>query len=277
MVRRRNGFHRAVHPVANRRPMASVANASMGAPCAHVRRVTRAESRDTRAVAHHATRSRHSKSSRRPSPSRSLSSASMLRACDAPRVDGRCRAESRADDGSPGFFPAVRQTRIPIPSVLLWVDADEIVQGSSPTPLFYRKILPLMTSGAIAGVVVDSVGGSTGALYEAVMAVKEQALSSKLIVLVMDRTDVAAGAGVDGVVLRVDGLPVVLAKNQLGEGKVVAKVVRTGEAARRAAFEGAGMVVIDDAGMEGGADGSERQRLVEEVRRDQVSGGACRS
>ena len=158
--------------------------------------------------------------------------------------------------------------------MLLWVDADEIVQGSSPTPLFYRKILPLMTSGAIAGVVVDSVGGSTGALYEAVMAVKEQALSSKLIVLVMDRTDVAAGAGVDGVVLRVDGLPVVLAKNQLGEGKVVAKVVRTGEAARRAAFEGAGMVVIDDAGMEGGADGSERQRLVEEVRRDQVSGGS---
>ena len=108
------------------------------------------------------------------------------------------------------------------------MDADEIVQGSSPTPLFYREILPLMTSGAVAGVVVDSVGGSTGALYEAVMAVKEQSLSSKLIVLVMDRTDVAAGAGVDGVVLGLDGLPVVVAKNQLGEGKVVAKVVRDG-------------------------------------------------
>ena len=131
-----------------------------------------------------------------------------------------------------------------------------------------------MTSGAVAGVVVDSVGGSTGALYEAVMAVKEQSLSSKLIVLVMDRTDVAAGAGVDGVVLGLDGLPVVVAKNQLGEGKVVAKVVRTGEAARRAAFEGAGMVVIDDPGMSGGAAGSERQRLVEEVRRGQVSGGS---
>ena len=151
------------------------------------------------------------------------------------------------------------------------------MQGSSITHVFRREILPLMTSGVIAGVVVDSVGGSTGALYEAVMAVKEQAgqsLSRKLIVLVMDRTDVAAGAGIDGVVLGVDGLPVVVAKNQLGEGKVVGKVVGTGEAASRAASEGAGMLVVDDSGVENRGNEGARRRLVEEVRLGQVSGGS---
>ena len=268
--------HRTGHPVGIFDSMVSVHKVSI-APSAHVRWGTNAESQDTRAVARHDSL-RRLKSSRRPWRSRSLSSAFVLQSNYVSRVIGRCRAESRADDASPGFFPAVRQTRIPLSSVLLWVDAEEIVQGPSLTQLFHLEILPLMTSGVIAGVVVDSAGASTGALYEAVMAVKEQAsgqsLSSKLIVLVMDRTDVASGAGVDGVVLGVDGLPVVVAKNQLGEGKVVGKVVRTSEAASRAAVEGAGMVVIDDAGAQGGANGGERRRLVEEVRLGQVSGGS---
>lgn len=197
-----------------------------------------------------------------------------------------CAASGDGSRNSP-VFPSARQTRIPLSSVVLSVSADDVLNE----PSFYTLLDAAMQVQCLSGVLVrESADGKAASdLYTATMAVRAylsnpspssassttstMSTSSTTrvspLTFVWDRVDIAAATDADGVVLAANGLPVVVAKGQVGEGKVVGRVVGGAdgdavEEGRRVVAEGAGVVVVE---VGGGLD-------VGAVRRGQVSGSS---
>lgn len=138
-----------------------------------------------------------------------------------------------------GLLPAGRkQVRIEIPGILLEVESKDILQGQG-------VIEDILGYQNVTGIVVrETAELGTGELYSAVLALKD-AIGSKRMVLVEDRSDVAEAVGADGVMVSASGLPIVVAKNAMGSGALVGKVAQSGEDATKAAFEGAGLLVME--------------------------------
>ena len=132
-----------------------------------------------------------------------------------------------------------RQSRVEIPGILLEVESS-IVMGQGGV------VEDVIKDGYVTGVIVkETPGAGAGELYAAVVALKDMVGSSSLSVLVEDRSDVAEAAGASGVMVSSTGLPIVVAKGRLGQGALVGKVATGEEEARKASFEGAGLVVLD--------------------------------
>jgi small GTP-binding protein len=188
-------------------------------------------------------------------------------------TDGRHSVVSAAsnrdgeDRGAPQLFPAAKQVRIQLPSILLEVSCKEALNSTS-LYTFLDSSFGVNEGTVITGVMVkEGPDETTNELYTATMALKDylSRKTSKAILLVSDRSDVAEAAGADGVVLTGASLPVVVAKNQMGQGKVVGKIVESGEDAMGAAFDGSGLIVIENAG---------NTALLRAAREGQVSGSS---
>ena len=139
-----------------------------------------------------------------------------------------------------------RQVRVEIPGILLEVETEKIMKMMTES----EEILDIEGSlSCVTGVIVKgSAGLGAGDLYSAVMALREKLSGRNVMLMVEDRSDVAEASGADGVMVSARGLPIVVAKGGLGSGTVVGKVATSGQDATKAAFEGAGLVIMDASG-----------------------------
>lgn len=131
-----------------------------------------------------------------------------------------------------------KQARVRIPGIVLEMESLDVVAPDA-------GIEEVVEDGCVTGVIVkETPGAGAGELYAAVVALNES-IGSSVLVMVEDRSDVAEAAGAAGVMVSATGLPIVVAKGRLGQGALVGKVATQGEEAIKAAFEGAGLVVMD--------------------------------
>jgi small GTP-binding protein len=131
-----------------------------------------------------------------------------------------------------------KQSRVEIPGIILEVESSIVMERGG-------AVEDVVKDGYVTGVIVkETPGAGAGELYAAVVALQD-AVGSSVSVLVEDRSDVAEAAGASGVMVSATGLPIVVAKGRLGQGALVGKVATGGKDATQAAFEGAGLVVMD--------------------------------
>lgn len=133
-----------------------------------------------------------------------------------------------------------KQARVEIPGILLEIESSDVVVAALDT-----VVDAVVNDGYVTGVIVkETPGAGAGELYAAVVAVNN-AIGSSVPVMVEDRSDVAEAAGAAGVMVSATGLPIVVAKGRLGQGALVGKMATRGDEAVQAAFEGAGLLVMD--------------------------------
>ncbi len=182
----------------------------------------------------------------------------------------------------PSLFPSARQTRIPLPCLLLSVTTSDVAGLFASSSLSSSSSPSESLLAGVDGVVLVEGGG--GDLYGAGVTVREglNSLNTGKLMLVGERADVAGGVGADGVVLGRGGggLPVVGAKGWGGGGMVVGKVVDSREG-ERAAAEGAGVLFVEMGEGNGNGKGDSKggpsmslEDLVRGVRDTQISGSS---
>jgi hypothetical protein len=101
-----------------------------------------------------------------------------------------------------GIFPAgQRQARMELPALLVFLQAGALLDAEL-APQLLDQINDAVTAGATA-VVLDG-SDSAAALYEAAVKLKEL-LRGRAALLLLDRLDIAAAVGAEGVVLSPTG------------------------------------------------------------------------
>ena len=148
------------------------------------------------------------------------------------------------DDGKP-VFAAKSRRQVRIPGFVFAV-SPSLVNGDDADAL--ASLEAAVASGATAVILADDTGdATTRELFNAALALKES-LRGRAALLIADRTDIAASAECDGVVLSDDGVPVVVARKSLSSASgVVACGVKDEDAALIAAKEGADLILAPNA------------------------------
>ena len=142
------------------------------------------------------------------------------------------------DDDGKAVFAAKSRRQVRIPGFVFAV-SPAVVNGEDADAL--AALEAAVASGATAVILADDTGdATTRELFNAALALKES-LRGRASLLVADRTDIAASAECDGVVLSDDGVPVVVARKSLSSASgVVACGVKDEQAALIAAKGGRG-------------------------------------
>ena len=145
------------------------------------------------------------------------------------------------DDDGKAVFAAKSRRQVRIPGFVFAV-SPAVVNGDDANAL--AALEAAVASGATAVILADDTGdATTRELFNAALALKES-LRGRAALLVADRTDIAASAECDGVVLSDDGVPVVVARKSLSSASgVVACGVKDEQAALIAAKEGADLIL----------------------------------
>jgi len=145
------------------------------------------------------------------------------------------------DDDGKAVFAAKSRRQVRIPGFVFAV-SPAVVNGEDADAL--AALEAAVASGATAVILADDTGdATTRELFNAALALKES-LRGRASLLVADRTDIAASAECDGVVLSDDGVPVVVARKSLSSASgVVACGVKDEQAALIAAKEGADLIL----------------------------------
>ena len=145
------------------------------------------------------------------------------------------------DDDGKAVFAAKSRRQVRIPGFVFAV-SPAVVNGDDANAL--AALEAAVASGATAVILADDTGdATTRELFNAALALKES-LRGRASLLVADRTDIAASAECDGVVLSDDGVPVVVARKSLSSASgVVACGVKDEQAALIAAKEGADLIL----------------------------------
>ena len=145
------------------------------------------------------------------------------------------------DDDGKAVFAAKSRRQVRIPGFVFAV-SPAVVNGEDADAL--AALEAAVASGATAVILADDTGdATTRELFNAALALKES-LRGRAALLVADRTDIAASAECDGVVLSDDGVPVVVARKSLTSASgVVACGVKDEQAALIAAKEGADLIL----------------------------------
>ncbi|GMH39991.1 hypothetical protein BSKO_07895 [Bryopsis sp. KO-2023] len=141
-----------------------------------------------------------------------------------------------------GLFPAgQQQAKVKLPALFLKVSASEVLKGD---------ILPGLSSGISGGVTAvvlsEDVDASTsaGELYDAALKLQE-IIRDRASLIIVDRTDIADACNANGVLLTPRGVPTAVARRTLKGGAVlVGQMVQTVDEARKAAADGANLVVV---------------------------------
>uniref|UniRef100_A0A7N0SYC6 G domain-containing protein n=1 Tax=Kalanchoe fedtschenkoi TaxID=63787 RepID=A0A7N0SYC6_KALFE len=147
------------------------------------------------------------------------------------------------------LFPGgYKRPEIKVPNLVLEVGAEEVLSGGDALDK-----VDLAVSRWVGIVVLDGGGGSGGGgkLYEAAVLLKS-VVRDRAALMVMDRVDIAAAVNANGVVLSDQGLPTIVARNAMMDGKaqtvmlpLVAKKVQTTMAALSASnSEGADFLLL---------------------------------
>ncbi|XP_010522727.1 PREDICTED: probable transmembrane GTPase FZO-like, chloroplastic isoform X2 [Tarenaya hassleriana] len=140
-----------------------------------------------------------------------------------------------------------KRPEIPVPGLLLKLDADELLSGSRDEAL---ALVGRALAKSIEIVVLD--GGATGGrLYEAACLLKS-VVKGRAYLLISERVDIATAVGASGVVLSDQGLPAIVARNTMmgsnSESVVLPLVARTAQdvdsALSAASSEGADFLII---------------------------------
>lgn len=176
-----------------------------------------------------------------------------------------CRSTSAAATGV-GVFPAgQKQARMDLPALLVTVQAGPLLEGGQAEQLA-AQLNDAITAGATA-VLLDG-GDNAAALYEAAVKVKEL-LRERAALLLLDRLDIAAAVGAEGVVLSPTGVPLVVARKMQQGPLLLGRLVASVDAAVAAAAEGANFVLLQD-----GADSLPTPSALSAARSSQRSGNA---
>ena len=174
------------------------------------------------------------------------------------------------DDDGKAVFAAKSRRQVRIPGFVFAV-SPAVVNGEDADAL--AALEAAVASGATAVILADDTGdATTRELFNAALALKES-LRGRAALLVADRTDIAASAECDGVVLSDDGVPVVVARKSLSSASgVVACGVKDEQAALIAAKEGADLILAPNGRV---AEGGAREDLGAGVRvaEERVGGG----
>ena len=153
-------------------------------------------------------------------------------------------AAQQTQGGSNGLFAAKKRAEVRIPGFIFTVSPGEATATEGNTSR--EAIEAAVAAGATAVVLADESGDATTRdLFNAALALKD-ALRGRAALLVADRTDIAASAEADGVVLSDDGVPPVVARKALQGPCVVACRVTDEAAALVAAKEGADLILAPD-------------------------------
>ena len=201
---------------------------------------------DARARAH-ATQTR-----RRPRRAHLYHPSTRARSSTAPRafldrLSGN--ATATGDKQQRDLFAQTKRAEVRIPGFLAYVDVDEAT-STRGAEVVDAVLHAGATCVALREYGVDGTGGGNSGkkLYEAATTLKTL-VRGRACVLIVDRTDIAASAELDGVVLTDDGVPTVVARKALPETAVVAHESESAEEAEKASKEGADLLLVRDVAM----------------------------
>ncbi|KAJ7553323.1 hypothetical protein O6H91_06G093200 [Diphasiastrum complanatum] len=155
--------------------------------------------------------------------------------------------------GLKGVFPGgMRRAEVKVPGLVLLLHAEEVVGGGEEAKLKVEMVSAAVTGG-ITVVALEAGPGSgltDSQLYFAACVLKE-ALRGRAKLMVVERADIAAAVGADGVLLSDQGLPTVVARrmmqNALSEVAtlpLVARIVTSAESAQVASKEGSDFLIL---------------------------------
>jgi small GTP-binding protein len=153
------------------------------------------------------------------------------------------RGSDDADaSSSGGLFAAKKRSQVRIPGFVFTVTPADAADESRAA-----AIEAAVAAGATAVILSDTSGdATTRELFDAALALKES-LRGRAALLVADRTDIAASAEADGVLIGDDGVPVVVARKSLAGPTVVACAAKDAAGILVAAKEGADLVLAPSA------------------------------
>lgn len=133
-----------------------------------------------------------------------------------------------------------KQARVALPGVWAVVSAAD-----ASTDATLQQLDAAIQNGLTGVVLSEPQDGDAAKLYDAALALKE-GIRGRVPLLVLDRTDVAAAAEADGVVLSDKGVPTVVARRMLGgAGALVACSTADVGRAIEAAADGANLVLLE--------------------------------
>lgn len=184
---------------------------------------------------------------RRAGASSSSTTTTATRAFFDRRRDGGVdRDASSSSAASATLFANAKRAEVRIPGFVVFVDVADATTARGE-----RAVDAALHAGAT--IVVLRIGnaaeGMSGKkLYEAAAAMKTL-VRGRARVLVADRTDIAASAELDGVVLTDDGVPTVVARKALSETALVVHESENAEEAEKASKEGADLLLVRDVGV----------------------------
>lgn len=166
---------------------------------------------------------------------------------DRRRDGGVERDASSSSSASATLFANAKRAEVRIPGFVVFVDVADATTARGE-----RAVDAALRAGAT--IVVLRIGGNAAEgmsgkkLYEAAAAMKTL-VRGRARVLVADRTDIAASAELDGVVLTDDGVPTVVARKALSETALVVHESENAEEAEKASKEGADLLLVRDVGV----------------------------
>ena len=158
-------------------------------------------------------------------------------------------ATATGDKQQRDLFAQTKRAEVRIPGFLAYVDVDEAT-STRGAEVVDAVLHAGATCVALREYGVDGTGGGNSGkkLYEAATTLKTL-VRGRACVLIVDRTDIAASAELDGVVLTDDGVPTVVARKALPETAVVAHESESAEEAEKASKEGADLLLVRDVAM----------------------------
>ncbi|KAL3690587.1 hypothetical protein R1sor_016896 [Riccia sorocarpa] len=167
-------------------------------------------------------------------------------------VAGTSDRDGESKQSPIGVFPGgVRRAEVRIPGLVTRLQVMEVLDGKGLEG-FLDVLSSVVAEGFTMVILESGVDGEGGArLYEAACLLKS-VLRGRAALVVAERVDIAAAAGVDGVVLSDEGLPTVVARkmmqNALSEAAVLPLVARTVSSTQSAkaatALEGADLLLL---------------------------------
>ena len=152
-------------------------------------------------------------------------------------------ATATGDKQQRDLFAQTKRAEVRIPGFLAYVDVDEAT-STRGAEVVDAVLHAGATCVALREYGVDGTGGGNSGkkLYEAATTLKTL-VRGRACVLIVDRTDIAASAELDGVVLTDDGVPTVVARKALPETAVVAHESESAEEAEKAIERGLNFLI----------------------------------
>jgi len=169
------------------------------------------------------------------------------------QLSGRCRTSGlttfNSSSDQVGTFARSKRSVVPLPSLVVSVEVEDCAASRV-------QLEQALQAGATAVLLCSSPGGEggDGNLFEAVVSLKDL-IRGRAQLLVMNRADVAAAGGADGVILGADALPAVVARRTLqaaveSMGGVVGKLVSTLKEAEKAEKEGVDLLLLQQGALD---------------------------